>query len=370
MVNKIKVCFIYRAANIHILRRAEGLINLGVEVHYIGFLPRHSEIDTTTFSSISFLIIPNIIKNRITILDFILNWRMVNRYIRDNKINLIHVQSPVYYLAIITCRVPYIIENMGSDVIKIGRNIARRLLFRIAFQNASAIIQDSKVAQDAARKISAPIENNHILDVGIKPELQLPKSKKNDCRNELKIDKDALVIFSIRTMIENSNIEDIIATMPQVISMRPSTMYLFATKPQYHTLNKLLSEMAARYPGNMRICGYLDNEREIPAYICASDIIISIPTSDSSPLSIFEAMAGKTPTIIRKHDWYQGKFREFDHFVPYDPIKDNLADQILNYEAYKDIAECAQALVLDKYTNRAISQNLLKIYNDIAKRQN
>ena len=76
--------------------------------------------------------------------------------------------------------------------------------------------------------------------------------------------------------------------------------------------------------------GQVDHIREMPFYCKDADIIISVPSSDSSPASVYEAMACKTPVIISDLSWYEGKLQK-DHDMFVVPVRnvEKLADTII-----------------------------------------
>ena len=112
----MKIAFIFRARNVHMLHRAKYLHNLGHQVVYFGFFPKDSDIDISDFSFIEFVDFAPILNN-ITFLDYVINRKkIINKCIKLH-VDLIHIQSPIYFASYFSNKVPYIIENMGSDVI-------------------------------------------------------------------------------------------------------------------------------------------------------------------------------------------------------------------------------------------------------------
>ena len=74
----MKIAFIFRAGNIHILQRAKFLHNLGHQVVYFGFFPKVSDIDISNFSFIEFVDFAPIL-NDSTFLDFVINRKKNNK---------------------------------------------------------------------------------------------------------------------------------------------------------------------------------------------------------------------------------------------------------------------------------------------------
>jgi glycosyltransferase involved in cell wall biosynthesis len=72
------------------------------------------------------------------------------------------------------------------------------------------------------------------------------------------------------------------------------------------------------------IVGSLDNKKELPFMYADSDIVLSIPSSDSSPLTVYEAMACHVPVIVSDIDWYKDNFISGKHLLTV-PVRDEIA---------------------------------------------
>ena len=59
---------------------------------------------------------------------------------------------------------------------------------------------------------------------------------------------------------------------------------------------------------NVIFLGYIDNEKDMPYIYRDSDVVISIPNSDSSPRSVYEAMACGSNVIVSDLPWIGDKF--------------------------------------------------------------
>ena len=63
----------------------------------------------------------------------------------------------------------------------------------------------------------------------------------------------------------------------------------------------------------MIFTGRLDHNKEIKYYYADADVCVSIPSSDSSPFSVYEAMATKTPVIVSDLPWVSENFDKNEH---------------------------------------------------------
>ena len=116
---------------------------------------------------------------------------------------------------------------------------------------------------------------------------------------------------------------------------------------------------------NVTFTGFLNNELDMPFYCTDADVILSVLTSDSSPRSVYEAMACGTPVIISELSWYHGKF-EKDIDLLTVPVRDskNLAKSIIDILNHSNVpnVESAYNKVKENINMVSHSKNLEALY--------
>ena len=118
----------------------------------------------------------------------------------------------------------------------------------------------------------------------------------------------------------------------------------------------------------MLVIGNLDQKTKLPFYYRDADVVISIPSSDSSPASVYESMACKTPVIVSDLPWYQGKF-EKDRDMVVVPVRDveklaNAIIQVLSGEKTVNV-DSAYEKVLININYETENGKLEKLYEKI-----
>ena len=149
---------------------------------------------------------------------------------------------------------------------------------------------------------------NEIVELGIDTKIFNPNVKRGVFRQQYQIPKDAKVIFSPRTLRPLCNINEIIDTIAPVLSKYPNTYYVFCS-----SMNDKKYENRIRKDGfekHVIFLGYVDNEKEMPYIYRDADIVLSIPNSDSSPRSVYEAMACGSNVIVTDLPWIGEKFSD------------------------------------------------------------
>jgi spore maturation protein CgeB len=168
-------------------------------------------------------------------------------------------------------------------------------------------------------------------------------------------------------MGENYNIDLILNIVPSILDKYSDVIFIFAMTPISNRLKHAFKEVIKIYGDRVQVAGYLDNTKELPLYYSASSLVLSIPTSDSSPLSVFESMACGALVLVSKHAWYRGKFFESKHLHSTNLNSYDLLDKIefiLNsHDTY--IQDNAYDRVSSRYRNDAQVKKLDFLYNKV-----
>lgn len=228
----------------------------------------------------------------------------VNACIDEYGIDIVHAHSLYYgYLAsFVNADIPVVFTPMGSDVIlhaqrsKIYRGMARR-----AFSKATIITGDSLLLQKQGYKVGARVNSNYVLQNGVDTDIFFPKD--NLLAQKYDVKKNEILIFSPRGITPIYNIDIIVDAVYLLIKngYKVKCMFSYAFGDEY---SDKIKEKISNYGIDDTIVwlGFL-SYKEMADHYNAADIIISIPSSDSSPKSVYEAMFCKKPIIITDLEW-------------------------------------------------------------------
>jgi glycosyltransferase involved in cell wall biosynthesis len=241
-------------------------------------------------------------------------------------------------------------------------------LYRFFYRFVDAVIQDSKVAQRKGLQLGAPANNNEIIEIGVdfrdfNPDVEYGKARAN-----LGLSKDDKMVFSSRGFKDIYNLDIVLSTIPTIIESVKEAKFVFASHisgfmEKYGTLiNQLEIEDYVLFAGQ------LDHTDSMPYFCKDADVVVSVPSSDSSPSSVYEAMACKTPVILSDLPWHQGKF-EKDQDMVVVPVRDveRLAEaiiQIFSGEKTVDV-NSAYEKVLKNINYEIENRKLEKLYQRI-----
>ena len=328
----MKIGFLTSANSWHIPVRTKYLISKGYTVYCFELYPGGES--PIRQKGVNYLKIKSQHKNRL--LRNISRILQVRKLSKKFRIDIFHIMGLGYAFYSIFSKVKKIvIENNGSDVLVIPeKNLFTKIFYKIFYKLlylfSDAVVQDSKVAQEAGVKYGAPVTNNKVIELGIDFNIFNMNVIQGKARKRLKLKSDQKMVFSPRSFTENSNIETIIKTIPLVKRKFPNVKYIFCR--HFGNLESNYQRLIDRFKisENVFFTGFLDNELDMPFYSRDSDVILSVLTSDSSPRSVYESMACGKPVIISELPWYHGKFEKGKDILTV-PVKDEfkLSDTIL-----------------------------------------
>jgi glycosyltransferase involved in cell wall biosynthesis len=259
---------------------------------YLGGFLNLLKIKSHFFYQVNKLISAKFFANRI---DFV---------IQKNDIDIIHAHS-LYYgylLSFIKSDIPVVFTPMGSDVIiHAQKNIIYKHMAKRIFKRADIVTGDSILLQKSGYKVGAKKEKNFVIQNGVDSNIFFPKT--NNLKKKYNISNKEILIFSPRAITPLYNIDIIIDAIYNLKNdgLNVKCMFSYAFGDEYfRKLKNQVKEL--KLENNIIWLGFLDYIQMAEHYN-ASDIIISVPSSDSSPKSVYEAMFCKKPIIITDLKW-------------------------------------------------------------------
>jgi len=238
-----------------------------------------------------------------------LPWRVlfVRRIIRDIRPDVINAVNMEFgFWAAFSGFHPFVMTAQASEVIILPKKSKiAKWKNRFVFSFVDAVTADSEVCMQAAIWGGAPEGRRHIVQWGVDFEKFNMNVGKSVIRDKLNL-QGVPVIFSPRGFSEIYNIDTIIRSIPLVLKKLPDAKFVFC----YHFTNledRLRQLVAKLGVGESVIFQGFVSESDMPYYVAASDICLSVPSSDSSPRSVYEAMACGVPVILSDLPWWKRK---------------------------------------------------------------
>jgi glycosyltransferase involved in cell wall biosynthesis len=153
------------------------------------------------------------------------------------------------------------------------------------------------------------------------------------------------VLLSPRILAPLYNVHLIAEALPAVLARAPAALLLVTEHAADPAYRRRVEETAATLgvASRMRFIGRVEH-REMPALYSLAEVVVSVPSSDGLPQSLFEAMACAVPTVLGRLPAYQEVVRDGETAVLADFQPAALASAILRLlEDPAGAAEVARA---------------------------
>ena len=219
--------------------------------------------------------------------------RWIRRLDRELRPDVVHAHWLCGYAALAAAAgaSPLVAMAWGSDVFRAGR--LRTAANRVAVRRAGLAMADSQALLDRLVALGARRDATILLNWGVDLAAFAPvNGARRAVRDRLGLGLGP-VVLSPRSLTPVYN--------PTIV--RAAFDLVSEAVPDVQLVLKHMGVGAAPEPGDrVRVVGHVPYE-QMAWYYQAADVCVSIPSSDSSPRSVWEAMACGCPVVISDLPW-------------------------------------------------------------------
>jgi glycosyltransferase involved in cell wall biosynthesis len=256
--------------------------------------------------------------------------RALARVAREAEADLVHAHYlPEYgWMAAREGLRPLVSSAWGSDVLALrGVNRGRA---RLALRASSVVFADSAHLAHEARALAGRAVPTEVVRWGLDLEAFAPGDSAA-AREALGLPADGPLVASMRGLKRVYNPELVLEAFARVRAGREDARLL---------LKHPLSETPASVSSAIERLGLVDSvivlgnvpAERLPDVYRAADVVVSLASSDSSPRSVWEALACARPVIVSDLPWARDELAEDGRalLVPLDPAEVAVAiEQVL-----------------------------------------
>jgi glycosyltransferase involved in cell wall biosynthesis len=204
---------------------------------------------------------------------------------------------------------PLVCSAWGSDVLGAGR--IARLRSRRAIDGAALVLADSAHLARQVRALAGGDVRVEIVRWG----LDLDRFSPGDAgaaRVALGLDRVGPLVAGVRGLRPVYNPELLLEAFALVRRRRPQARLLL--KHPLDSTPAFVAEVMERLglAESVTVLGNLP-EKRLPDVYRAADVVVSIPSSDSSPRSVWEALACGRPVVVSDLPWAQDELEAGRH---------------------------------------------------------
>lgn len=225
-----------------------------------------------------------------------------------------------------------------------NRNLQERLFTAKAIRNADCITAWSSSLAGRVLPYVAKGTVPTVVHGGVRLASFCPGPKPTSLLERLGIPIDGKVIFSPRLMRPLSNVFEF-ARAAELIAGSFEDVYFVVASPVTATDEEYSDKVrdvfaSGKTKDKVRFVSEISHS-EIADYFRAADVVVSIPSTDGTPMTVLESMACGTPTVIGDLPDYDAEYFEDEKTTLMVDVKDpeSIAVAIIRLLTDHDLAE-------------------------------
>ncbi len=333
---KKKICLIAPSNSIHTIKHLDILKKYQYDIFYIALRDEWYPVKNTIFI--------NLIKNIPYKLALFYAWMRIHKRIKKINPDLIHVHYLTPFgLFVLNTKAKKIISFWGSDIRSSYNNatLFMKYLYNKAIKSSDYILTPGNYLLEY---VPYKIKNVRETIWGI--DIRSLGEKNDDEKAKWDFKEDEIIITSIRINRKIFQIKRIIDAISE-LEKKENKIHLNLIEGSYDNYNAEIRNYAKRK--NFIQFHDLLNNSDYHSLLRASDIGLSLATTDAGPVSVKESMAIGLPIIFQ------------DIFGINRTIQDGITGIGLNNLSVKSLEEKITDLIEDKKLYEKISKNA-KVY--------
>ena len=203
---------------------------------------------------------------------------------------------------------PLVLTAWGSDVYR--ANTRMRLASRFAVHRADLVLADSRDLLRGCVRLGAPEDRTELIQWGVDLSLfSPPVESRGDLKARLGLGSGP-VILSPRSLMPVYNIPTILDAFDRLGRDIPDAQLVLK-----HMGAVRIDVGPLPHPERVHVVGKVPYEL-MAAYYRAADVCVSVPSSDGSPRSVWEAMACGCPCVVSELPWVREIAEEGVEILP------------------------------------------------------
>ena len=292
----MRICYIADGSSIHTQRWLNYFAAKGHEVHLIYWKTRpgyHENIRIHLLKRFAPFIWP--VTRYFSFLQWIFRVRRLVKEIKPDVIDA-HFIIDNGLLAACSGFHPFVVTAWGSDVLIFPRrNFIWKIVAKFVLKQAERVICDSEEVRKGLLALGTGPDKISKIYNGIDTVKFSPQRADEALKNRLGI-VSLPAIICIRHLRPLYNVEMLVKAIPLVLKQAPQARFIIAGDGvQRAYLENLATNLGAIK--NVSFIGYVLHD-ELPGYLASSDIYVSTSRSDSTSLSLQEAMACELAPVV------------------------------------------------------------------------
>lgn len=282
------------------------------------------------------------------------NYLSIIKILNQIRPDLVHLHVLHHYAPAVTrSHIPYVLHSWGLEVLELHKmNIFRKILTRYAATRAKKIVVDAEVMKEIWISAGIPKNKVQVIPFGVDTNLFNPNVEGIMIRRKLGIRDTDVAIVSSRPFFPHYDIACLIKAAPIIVEKHKNVKFIIKGKgPLEGSIKKLAKRL--NVDSYVRFTNPVPYE-EVSQYLAAADIYVSTSFTDSTSVSLLEAMACGLPivttNIVGNREW----------------IKSNVNGLLYPPKDHRALAERITQLIEDEDLRRCFGGRSLQVIEDRA----
>lgn len=295
----MKICYIASAKSYYHPKWFEYFVKRGHQIHLISPDAPRAEMPGVTIDCFP-QFKSDILRLAFT---FLFGGIFTRRIIKREKPDIMHaIELDEGFCGATSGFHPFIMTPNGSDMLVWAKkHWFVRLVARYVFSKADAVTSDSEILRQTSINLGAKIKRNDIIQWGVDLTQFHRLVDGLKIREKHRLGASPLVLCS-RALFPNYNIDTIIRCIPEVLKEMPPVKFMFVYGFTDNEAEMKALAASLGVADSTIFVGPVAYE-EMPYYFASADICVSVPSSDSSPRAVYEAMACGVPPVLSDLPW-------------------------------------------------------------------
>jgi glycosyltransferase involved in cell wall biosynthesis len=292
---KLRLFYFAPLESVHTVRWLSAFVKLGHEVHLAttNVAPAHGIRGVAMHDIHLRDPLPSPLR-------FFQRWLKVRRILREVRPHIVHGHCISWsggYAALVNVH-PLVLTAWGTDILVGPRDSwLQRILIPWRLRRADLVTVDSEDLGRAAMAFGVRQDRLALIQWGVDVERIRSLRGNGRLRRVANVSPGAVAVLSVRYFEPNFNLESVMRAIPKVLSgTRQEVCFVFVGGGSLQSaLEGLAKQLGVdRY---VRFIGKLPHE-ELEECYGDADLYVSVPQSDSTSVSLLEAMAAGLPVIV------------------------------------------------------------------------
>ena len=370
----MRICYIADAGSIHTQKWVNYFAQRGYEVHLISSRGNSSEFEPGVGLHLLTTIAPRLwsVSKYLNGLLWPVQARRLIRRIKPDIVDA-HYITVNGYLGIASGFHPLILTAWGSDVLLDPKqNWLWKILTKYALNKTEVVICDSQVVHKELLKLGVSPGKIKMIYNGVDTQ-QFSRQQANEGLKRKLGMLEAPSIIYIRSLKPVYNVEMLIRAIPLVLRQFPEARFIIGGDgEQKEYLQDLAKSLGIS--DSTRFIGWIPHN-ELPEYLASADVYVSTSLSDSTSLSLQEAMACELAPVVTdlpaNREWITDG--ESGFIVPINDIQ-ALADRIThllnNNEVRQRFGKAGREVIKERAEYEREMEKMEEIYQGVAYTKN